>query len=116
MKLNDLVQHIPHTGASDAEISAITYDSRKAAAGSLFVCLVGAWLDGHTYAASAYKNGCRAFLCEHALDLPADAAQIITADTRAALAVIGADFTAIRLTSCTSSASPAPRAKRRPPC
>ena len=90
MKLNDLVQHIPHTGASDAEISAITYDSRKAAAGSLFVCLVGAWLDGHTYAASAYKNGCRAFLCEHALDLPADAAQIITADTRAALAVIGA--------------------------
>ena len=46
MKLNDLVQHIPHTGASDAEISAITYDSRKAAAGSLFVCLVGAWLDG----------------------------------------------------------------------
>ena len=44
MKLNDLVQHIPHTGASDAEISAITYDSRKAAAGSLFVCLVGAWL------------------------------------------------------------------------
>ena len=92
MKLNDLVQHIPHTGTSDAEISAITYDSRKAAAGSLFVCLVGAWLDGHTYAASAYKNGCRAFLCEHALDLPADAAQIITADTRAALAVIGADF------------------------
>lgn len=92
MKLNDLVQHIPRTGASDAEISAITYDSRKAAAGSLFVCLVGAWLDGHTYAASAYKNGCRAFLCEHALDLPADAAQIITADTRAALAVIGADF------------------------
>ena len=73
MKLNDLVQHIPHTGASDAEISAITYDSRKAAAGSLFVCLVGAWLDGHTYAASAYKNGCRAFLCEHPLDLPADA-------------------------------------------
>ena len=53
---------------------------------------MGAWLDGHTYAASAYKNGCRAFLCEHALDLPADAAQIITADTRAALAVIGADF------------------------
>ena len=42
MKLNDLVQHIPHTGASDAEISAITYDSRKAAAGSLFVCLVEA--------------------------------------------------------------------------
>ena len=50
MKLNDLVQHISHTGASETDITAITYDSRKACAGSLFVCLVGAWLDGHTYA------------------------------------------------------------------
>lgn len=63
------------------DITAITYDSRKAAAGSLFVCLVGAWLDGHTYAASAYQNGCRAFLVEHTLDLPADAVQIVTDDT-----------------------------------
>ena len=92
MKLNDLIKHIPHTGASDTDITAITYDSRKACAGSLFVCLVGAWLDGHTYAASAYQNGCRAFLVEHTLDLPADAVQIVTDDTRAALAVIGADF------------------------
>lgn len=61
MKLNDLVQHISHTGASETDITAITYDSRKACAGSLFVCLVGAWLDGHTYAESAYQNGCRAF-------------------------------------------------------
>ena len=92
MKLNDLVKHIEHTGGSDADISAITYDSRKAGPGALFVCLVGAWLDGHTYAASAYQNGCRAFLVERALDLPADAVQVITSDTRAALAVIGADF------------------------
>ena len=92
MKLNDLVQHISHTGASETDITAITYDSRKACAGSLFVCLVGAWLDGHTYAESAYQNGCRAFLVEHRVDLPADTVQIITDDTRAALAVIGADF------------------------
>ena len=92
MKLNDLVRRIEHTGASDAEIGAITYDSRKAGPGSLFVCLVGAWMDGHTFARSAYDRGCRAFLAEHPLDLPADAAQILTDNTRAALAVIGADF------------------------
>ena len=57
MKLNDLVRRIDHTGASDADITAITYDSRKAGPGALFVCLVGAWLDGHTYAESAYRNG-----------------------------------------------------------
>ena len=92
MKLNDLVRRIDHTGASDADITAITYDSRKAGPGALFVCLVGAWLDGHTYAESAYRNGCRAFLVERTLVLPADAVQIVTEDTRAALAVIGADF------------------------
>ena len=89
MKLNELVRHIDHTGASDAEISAITYDSRKAGPGALFVCLVGAWMDGHTFARSAYDQGCRAFLVEHPVDLPTDAAQIVTEDTRAALAVIG---------------------------
>ena len=91
MKLNDLVQHISHTGASETDITAITYDSRKACAGSLFVCLVGAWLDGHTYAESAYQNGCRAFLVEHRVDLPADAVQIVTDDTRAALAILKED-------------------------
>ncbi len=92
MKLNELVRHIDHTGASDAEISAITYDSRKAGLGALFVCLVGAWMDGHTFARSAYDQGCRAFLVEHPVDLPTDSVQIVTEDTRAALAVIGADF------------------------
>ena len=99
MKLNDLVQHISHTGASETDITAITYDSRKACAGSLFVCLVGAWLDGHTYAESAYQNGCRAFLVEHRVDLPADAVQIVTDDTRAALAVIGVLWWQTRLVS-----------------
>ena len=92
MDLSKLVANIPHTGESDADIAAIVYDSRKAKAGTLFVCLVGAWADGHTYAQSAYDNGCRAFLCEHTVSLPADAVQILTPDTRAALAVIGADF------------------------
>lgn len=95
MKLNDLVAHIPHGSDLPAgvEISAIVYDSRKAGPGALFVCLVGAWLDGHTYADAAYQKGCRAFLVEHPVaGLPADVVQVVTDDTRAALAVIGADF------------------------
>lgn len=92
MKLETLVARIPHQGGGDCEINAITYDSRRAGPGTLFVCLVGARTDGHRFAASAYQNGCRAFLAERALDLPADAVQIQTSDTRGALAVIGADF------------------------
>ncbi len=92
MRLCELVDGIPHTGADGREIDGVTYDSRCAKAGSLFVCLTGARTDGHRYAKSAYQNGCRAFLVERALELPSDAVQVQTPDTRAALAVIGADF------------------------
>lgn len=92
MKLDTLVARIPHTGGGSAEITAVTYDSRRAGPGALFVCLVGARTDGHRYAAAAYQNGCRAFLAQRPLELPDDAVQVLTGDTRGALAVIGADF------------------------
>lgn len=92
MKLNDIIKNIPHSGESDIDIAKIEYNSLKAAAGDLFVCLPGALRDGHDFAPRAYENGTRAFLVERELSLPADAVQIITPDTRAALAVIAADF------------------------
>ncbi len=92
MKICDILKDIPHEGDSIAEISAIEYDSRKAGEGSLFVCLRGASADGHKYAPMAYKNGCRAFLCEEILDLPADAEQFVCENTRAALALASAEF------------------------
>ena len=78
--------------ADTTDVSGIEYDSRKASAGDLFVCLVGAKTDGHRYAEKAYNNGCRAFLCTRSIDLPSDAYVAVTGDTRAALAVISARF------------------------
>ncbi|MBR6676200.1 MAG: UDP-N-acetylmuramoyl-L-alanyl-D-glutamate--2,6-diaminopimelate ligase [Clostridia bacterium] len=92
MKLNELIKNIPHNEVSDVEIMGITYNSRAALAGDLFVCLPGANRDGHDFARSAYDNGTRAFLCERKVDLPEDAVQVITPNTREALAVISADF------------------------
>ncbi len=73
-------------------ISDIVYDSRKAVAGTMFVCLVGAAADGHNFASGAYSSGCRVFMAERKLELPGDAAQIIVSDTRAALALASAAF------------------------
>lgn len=92
MKLFDVVQNIEHTGGSEDWVRRIEYDSRKACPGDLFVCLPGGQRDGHDYAPQAYENGCRMFLCQKKLELPEDAVQVITPDTRAALAVISADF------------------------
>ena len=92
MKLSELTKNIPHAGVSDAEIDRVGFDSGAACPGYLFVCLRGASRDGHDFAPAAYEKGCRAFLCERELSLPADAAQMIVPDTRAALPAVAAEF------------------------
>ena len=65
MRLCELFARVPVLGSlpvPEADIRRIEYDSRKAEAGCLFVCLVGARSDGHNYAKAAYGQGCRAFL------------------------------------------------------
>lgn len=76
----------------DAEVKDIVYDSRKAAEGTLFVCLTGLKLDGHKFAESAYKNGARVFLCEKEVALPSDAQTFIVENTRKALRLAGDNF------------------------
>lgn len=68
----------------------ISNDSRLVRAGSIFVCIRGAVADGHRYARAAYDNGCRLFAAQQPLALPADAAVLITEDTRTALARMAA--------------------------
>lgn len=65
------------------QIADITYDSRKAAQGSLFICLPGATVDGHDYAAAAVQSGAIAVLAERQLDLPVPV--IVVADSRSAM-------------------------------
>ncbi len=74
----------------NTEVSDIIYDSRKARAGTMFVCLVGAVSDGHNFASSAYRNGCRIFMVERPIDLPEDAIQVMVEDTRGGLAYASA--------------------------
>lgn len=40
----------------------------------------------------AYSRGCRAFLCDHRLDLGDGVCEVVCADTRAALASVSAEF------------------------
>lgn len=96
MLLSQILADVEFTASADIigiDIADIVYDSRKPeAAGCLFVCLVGARMDGHDFAMSVYDKGCRAFLVERRLPLPADAVQIVTPDTRLALALTSAAF------------------------
>ena len=76
----------------DAPISALCYDSRLATEGTVFFCLVGKTLDGHGYAESAYRKGCRFFVAQKDIELPEDATVLTVSDTRAAMADCAAAF------------------------
>lgn len=78
--------------AASQKIDTLSPDSRKIGAGSLFVCIKGAVVDGHAFAAKAYMQGCRIFVAERKLDIPDDATIIRVTDSRAALALLSAAF------------------------
>ena len=95
MKLSDLLLGIEYSGAGsmDREISDVVYDTRKEMrAETVFVCIAGYAVDGHSYASEAYARGVRVFAAEKALDLPEDATVLYTESTRKFLALSSANL------------------------
>ncbi len=80
-------------GDISAEISDIIYDSRKIIPQSVFVCLVGAVVDGHKFIPQAIEGGAAAVVVDReVLDIPKSITVIKVKDTRRALAVMSAAF------------------------
>ena len=76
-RLDRLLERLDYTvvqGNTQIEITEVIYDSRKVSPGCLFVCIKGAAVDGHTFAAEAAKKGA--------------ATVIQVADSRYALALV----------------------------
>ena len=95
MKLSLLRQQLADldaTGdpAADPDITAVCYDSRKAAPGALFVAIEGMAVDGHRFIADALQRGAAAVVCQK--PVTADVPVIRVADSRAALARLACRF------------------------
>ncbi|SHH92869.1 UDP-N-acetylmuramoylalanyl-D-glutamate--2,6-diaminopimelate ligase [Sporobacter termitidis DSM 10068] len=91
MKLAELLKGIPvlEFHADEAlEITGVSYDSRAAAPGNLFVAVRGYESDGHEYIGAAVKNGAACVLCEEKPE--EDIPYILTDNTRRGLAVVSA--------------------------
>ena len=65
-KLSELLKKvdIEISPEQDIEILDIVYDSREVKPGSLFICLIGANVDGHDFVDKAVANGAAAILVE----------------------------------------------------
>ena len=57
-------------GDPDREVSALVYDSRKIEKDCMFVCLVGANADGHSFAAQAAGEGAAVIVAQKEVELP----------------------------------------------
>ena len=86
MKLSDLVRSIPgaRLHGPDAEVRAVTADSRHVGPGALFVAVRGRRSDGHDFAAAAVAKGAVAVAVERPIDGLA-APQLVVPDGARAL-------------------------------
>ena len=94
MKLKELlrgVNTVYFKGDPDVEISGITYDSRKAKKGDLFICVSGFKYDGHSFIDDALGKGAVAFITEKDAEVPG-AAVVKVESSRAAMPVLASNF------------------------
>ncbi len=79
-------------GALTGEITSLVYDSRKVEEGSLFVCVRGTTVDGHTFASEVVEKGATVLVVEEPVDVPDSVTVVQVADTREALAFLSAAY------------------------
>ncbi len=96
MKLNEILRTVEFAASREfngnTDIEELCHDSRRTRENTLFVCIKGATVDGHSFAYSAYSRGCRHFVVERDIELPADAEIFKVSDSRKALALMSAVF------------------------
>ena len=87
--LLNLLPEVKVLGSAEKIITDITADSRVVQAGSLFIALRGATVDGHKFLAMAAQKGAVAALVEEVPpEIPAGVTLLVVADTRAAMEII----------------------------
>ena len=71
--LRDLIEKthcLKIQGDLNTAVSDITADSREVKKGSLFICLCGAHVNGHDFAAKAAAQGAVAIVAQEPIDVP----------------------------------------------
>ncbi len=93
--LNVLMENINFkliNGSLDQNATDLVFDSRKAAAESVFFAIVGFTNNGHQFVQQAYNQGCRIFVVQEEVDLPEDASIILVPNTSEALGLMACNY------------------------
>lgn len=92
MNLSTLASTVPGARlvGADVTVTDLAYDSRAVAQGTLYLCVPGAHVDGHSFAFNAVGAGAVALVVERELDVAAP--QIVVPSVREAMAAIANSF------------------------
>lgn len=94
-ELNKLLEGLSYQvvqGSLERTITDLVYDSRKVTKDSLFVCVKGAQVDGHSFAGEVAKKGASVLVVMEAVSVPGEVTVIRVEDTRYALALLSAAY------------------------
>lgn len=97
MKLKELLANLEYEvlkGSLDIGIDTVAYDSRKVIKGSMFICISGFKMDGHTFIQQAIENGAKGIIVEKdiPIDLGCDVTFVRVNDTRKAMSIIASNY------------------------
>lgn len=93
MKLSALLEGLQAEilqGSPDIDIKEIIYDSRKVTPQTLFICVRGANVDGHSFAKDVAEKGAAALIVEEPVDVPDSVTVVKVPDSRYAMALTAA--------------------------
>lgn len=79
-------------GSLDTTVDALTLDSRKAVAGTLFFAVSGTRFDGHDFIASVIEQGCKVIIAEKEVAVPNDVTLIVTENSHKAAGIVASNF------------------------
>lgn len=95
MTLASLVENIEYTllqGSLETEVSSIENDSRRVTKGTLFFCVTGSVVDGHSFAADVVEKGASVLVVEHPVEAEPSVTVIQVKSSRYAMAMISASY------------------------
>lgn len=95
MKLKQIIKNCDVKkvyGNLELEIESVTFDSREIKENSLFVCIKGYTVDGHSFIDTAIKQGAKAFLIEDDVEMLEGYTYIKVDSTRKDMAKVAAIF------------------------
>lgn len=95
MKLSELLKGTDYKilgQKQDCEVLGIKHQSEDIKNDDMFFCLKGSKQDGHDFALEATQHGASVIVSERDLNLPKDIINVVTNDTRKAMAIVSSNF------------------------